>query len=372
MLVLLAMLDSGAFPGSIDIDTLADSFATLAGRSAILRADVSVPLDDRAVLRQLLESNPISAWAGGKGTQDRTYFTYEGGRFATTFSVGDRARAAFQDIVRDLADWRLAEYLDRARAAGAERIICKVTHQASGQPILMLPDRQRQPGIPQGWTEIVANGRPYQANFVKIAVNVVREPGGTDNALPELLRGWFGPDAGKSGTTHRVVFERDGDVWKLGPDRSPDVDRPLAVWQQYRREEIPSLFGLTFRESTWRQGIVSEGGQLILLVTLEKADLAESARFDDRFLSPTHFQWQSQNRTKQTDKVGRMIRDHAALGIPVHLFVRRTKLLEDRAAPFVYCGEVEFADWEGEQPITVRWRLREQVPSRLWALLKVP
>jgi hypothetical protein len=31
----------------------------------------------------------------------------------------------------------------------------------------------------------------------------------------------------------------------------------------------------------------------------------------------------------------------------------------------VFCGDVEFVEWEGEKPITVRWQLSEPVPERL-------
>jgi len=33
------------------------------------------------------------------------------------------------------------------------------------------------------------------------------------------------------------------------------------------------------------------------------------------------------------------------------------------SAPFVYCGDVDFVDWEGERPITVQWRLPERFPE---------
>ena len=83
------------------------------------------------------------------------------------------------------------------------------------------------------------------------------------------------------------------------------------------------------------------------------------------------FQWESQNRTRQGDARGQAIREHAARGIAVHLFVRRASKADGRSAPFVYCGDVRFRDWEGERPITVRWELAEGVPERLWEELQV-
>jgi hypothetical protein len=56
---------------------------------------------------------------------------------------------------------------------------------------------------------------------------------------------------------------------------------------------------------------------------------------------------------------------HKAQGIPIHLFVRKTsKIPGGGSAPFIYCGDVDFIDWEGEKPITVRWQLPEEVPQK--------
>ena len=66
MLTLLAMLNRDSLPGSIEIGDLAREFSRLAGRSAALRADVGVSLDDHGQLRKYLERNPVAAWAGRK------------------------------------------------------------------------------------------------------------------------------------------------------------------------------------------------------------------------------------------------------------------------------------------------------------------
>jgi hypothetical protein len=60
----------------------------------------------------------------------------------------------------------------------------------------------------------------------------------------------------------------------------------------------------------------------------------------------------------------------AAQGVPVHLFVRKTSKIAGRgSAPFLYCGDVEFVEWEGDKPITVRWHLPEPVPERFFGEL---
>jgi hypothetical protein len=67
-----------------------------------------------------------------------------------------------------------------------------------------------------------------------------------------------------------------------------------------------------------------------------------------------------------------MLHDHREMGIQVHLFVRPTKKTGQKPTPFTYCGEVEFVSWEGDSPITIRWRLKERVPPPVQAPLKVP
>jgi hypothetical protein len=42
------------------------------------------------------------------------------------------------------------------------------------------------------------------------------------------------------------------------------------------------------------------------------------------------------------------------------------------SAPFYYCGDVHFIDWENDRPITIRWQLPEPVPQRLWNEFKIP
>jgi superfamily II DNA or RNA helicase/HKD family nuclease len=160
---------------------------------------------------------------------------------------------------------------------------------------------------------------------------------------------------------------RGGREGGAGPERAGAP----TLWGHYPRQDIPPLFGLEYSEAVWNVGYVRRGDQLFLLVTLEKGGLAESFQYQDRFLGPDLFQWQSQNRTRRDSAEGRAISGHRELGYRVHLFVRRAKKIKGKQAPFVYCGEVRFVDWEGDGPVTVRWRLAEAVPQPLRATLQV-
>jgi len=366
MVVLRAMLRHNALPGQMHLDKLTDAFATEARRNQHLRADVTESLDDRDALRRLIVDNPVHAWTSGRGTGGEQFFELEGDVFRCTLDIPTDHCEAFQNLARELVEWRLVAYLDRARSGGAQRVVCEV-FQSHGRPILKLPERERQADVPTDTTLVTVDGQDYEADFRKIAVNVMRKVGEQDNVLPEVLRRWFGQDAGQPGTTHRVAFVRDEDGYRLEKlGQTADGPEP---WKTYKRDEIPPLLGFEFTQGGWNQGFIRKPGHIFLLVTLEKSSMLEAHRYEDRFLSSTEFQWQSQNQTTQESKAGRAIRNHLEDGTRVHLFVRPTKMLENQAAPFRYCGEVTFVRWEEERPITVWWTLVEPVPEGLLGLL---
>jgi hypothetical protein len=360
MVLLLAMLGEGAFPGELAIGPLAEAFARVAARSATLRQDVSVSLDDAAAVRRLVRENPVDAWVKGGA------FAYQEGVFRSVIEVPAEQRTAVQELTRELVEWRLAEYLGEAKHDADNQTLLKVIH-AGGRPILHL-DRTKQ-SLPTGWTPIVIDGEAYEANFMKVAVNVVRRPGSEQNELPRVLRRWYGPDAGLAGTRHTVALETADAGYQLTPSgttRKAELQR----WQTYAREEIPALFGLEFTPAIWNAGFVRTAGHLFLLVTLDKGGKVEAHQYHDRFLAPDLLEWQSQNRTTRASELGQDLAHHAERQIPVHLFARTASKADGRAAPFVYCGDVTFVDWNGDQPITVRWQLPEAVPERLRALLE--
>jgi hypothetical protein len=334
-------------------------------------ADLGQAAGDEKLLEELLIKNPIEAWTGGKGTGGVSSFSYEHGVLHATMDVSDENRQAFQELTREVVEWRLAEYLLRGNSdTDPGEFVIKVNH-SDKRPILHPLDRKRHPDLPEGWTDVMVGGEKAELNFAEVAVNVAKRRDDGNNELPAILRGWFGPDAGLPGTNHQVVLKWDGQRYELTPfGRSPDrVEAEL--WRRYSREEIPGLFGMEFNPGKWNVGFVCTPGHIFLLVTLEKRDMMSDFQYRDRFLDPARFQWQSQNKTTQEGTPGRRISKHEENGDAIHLFIRGTRKVQSRAAPFIYCGEVRFLDWEGEQPITVRWELPEPVPQGLWEELSI-
>jgi hypothetical protein len=119
--------------------------------------------------------------------------------------------------------------------------------------------------------------------------------------------------------------------------------RGIEVPRRLRRSSEVDHFCSRKGTQTWRARFVVRPGHVSL---------------GDHFLSRTLFQWQSKNCARRDDPPPcRLISGHKAQGIPVHLFVRNaSKIPGGASAPFVYCGDVEFVDWDREKPITIRWQ----------------
>lgn len=162
---------------------------------------------------------PLSAWSGQLRGTSSGWFRIDGHRFVPAFRVAGDIGDTFDAMVEELVDYRLARYLfAKGSLPGtphqpAYRL--KVI-QASGRPILML-NRDHNPGLPEGETPFMAGDVVYTGNFVKIALNVAHRTGDISNALPDLLRSWFGADAGQPGTAHFVELVGDARDWEMRP-----------------------------------------------------------------------------------------------------------------------------------------------------------
>lgn len=373
MVLLLSMLSAESLPGEIGMSALTDGFQKIARRYTRVRNEISDVLENPNALRRLLIENPVRAWTGSGAMPDRIYFALEGEVFRTDFDVEPEDRAAFSEMVRELCEWRFLEYLERREIeAGPDRFFCRVSH-SNGRPILFLPNRDRNPAVPEGWVDIAVRGRRLQASLQKIAINVVTEPGSTENRLPSILRNWFGEDAGAPGTAHRVVFRNRGGIYELEPsDPGSELPDGPDAWGRYKRQEAFDALGIDPQGWEPQMGVVERPDQIVFFVTLDKSAHAEEHQYTDHFISPSEFHWQSQNRTSRTSDRALRYRASRDDDLPVHLFVRRRAKVKSKTQPFIYAGRLLFERWEGDQPVTVWWKMGDPVPEYLREELRVP
>ena len=141
MLVLMALLNLDSIPGSVHIDVLTMEFKRLALRNARLADDVGPSLNDHGQLVQHLTKNPIAAWAGGKGTGGTPYFRFENDYLTFLLDIPQAVKAAFHELVRELADWRLGEYHQRTNLNKDNEFRCKIIH-SNKKPSQVITQRE--------------------------------------------------------------------------------------------------------------------------------------------------------------------------------------------------------------------------------------
>jgi len=226
MLVLLALLQSDARPRDnesmeIGISAMVQAVRRMAERSAVLRDDLGEEhLESDAKLRRHLEANPIKAWTNSGSARrngaldtDKIYFEYREGVFRWVGGDLGPHRARFAELLRELVDWRLAEYLDRGKEQ--EGYLCRII-SSGDKPIIKLPKRTDEANIPTQWISVEIDEKTYMAKFAQQYINVVRESQDSKiNVLSDILRGWYGSTVGQSGTRFEVQLVQESGIWHL-------------------------------------------------------------------------------------------------------------------------------------------------------------
>ena len=208
------MLEGESLIASLTIDEITRRVAEIAKRMHRLAEDFSVDLSNLESLKRLLINNPIDAFMQARGMGGVSYFTFDGRTFAFAFQIADPT--SFGALIREILDWRLAQYLSRGTVAD---VICSVSRNASGNPILFLPSGNAGGTLPKGSVDVLVEGRPMEAVVAKIAVNVVRRSRWIRTSLSNILRTWFGDLArlsrsGRSSTLPQTrKHNRHGAVW---------------------------------------------------------------------------------------------------------------------------------------------------------------
>ncbi|HUS85309.1 MAG TPA: DEAD/DEAH box helicase family protein, partial [Anaerolineales bacterium] len=186
MVLLRALLDKEAVPGTIAIDQLVPTVRRQIDRSPALKADFGSAAEDPVQLQRLLERNPIDAFVGGKGMGGISYVSFDGATLTVDVPGTETARDGLTMLVREIVDWRLADFLQRQLSGVASDEFTLRVAQSNGKPVLFLPEEAGKLGLQQGPLPVKIEDASYVAQVAKIAINVIRREGEDTNRLPEL------------------------------------------------------------------------------------------------------------------------------------------------------------------------------------------
>ena len=156
----------------------------------------------------------------------------------------------------------------------------------------------------------------------------------------------------------------------------PQGSVPVHVHARYSRDEALTAFGVD-KPGTVRQGVKwAEAEQAdLFFVTLRKTEkhYSPATMYQDRAISPTLFQWESQHTTSAASPTGRRYVHHETMATSVHLFVRETKERDGDlgAPPYTYLGPGTYVSHTGDRPMRILWRLQYEMPGEVFHAAKV-
>ena len=226
MVVLRVLLDEQRLFEGMDLSTLSAACRRFLQQHPVLRRDLDGErhaIDhERADPREWEKwwlKWPIDRWLDLQKGQ--SWFVVENNLFRLQRKCEAQFKPCLEALTEEMVDWRLAAYAKSHRLApsneGELAFVAKVSH-SQGRPILFIPDKAREPARPTGPVTVqLPDGRNWEFKFVKVACNVAGPQGEKANQLGELLRDWFGPNAGLPGTDYKVQFETKNQQWFACP-----------------------------------------------------------------------------------------------------------------------------------------------------------
>jgi len=380
-------------------------------------------------------ANPINAWLGGNTSTAAAHFQIDDGAFRFQQPISQSLLIVFSEMVQEIVDFRFRQYESRIeqqtpvasmldpKKTSIEvpfftdlKVACghfrESPHHDMNIDYRPLPPvygvldpakhflAQASGNSMDGGDKPIRDGDyllfellPPRRRASQITSNEIREPTVEDLGFAELgtviaenRKGY-----GNEFLLRNVETATSGDIVLAAQNPSyPEmpltseialvarlksvIDKlELQLHQSFMRADIPGLFGLEFNKAIWEAGHVcpKNTNYQILLVTLNKQGKNKNEQYHDYFLDEKTFHWQSQNSTGPTGKRGKGIVEHRATGSQMQLFVRKNKLQDGKAAPFTYCGQVDYQSHTAEKPMNVTWRLQTPLTEHLYSYFTV-
>ncbi|GBF72544.1 NgoFVII family restriction endonuclease [Paenibacillus sp. 598K] len=186
-------------------------------------------------------------------------------------------------------------------------------------------------------------------------------------------------DGIRSITACRMFRDEIVDILKYNSAHIDFVDKrhelsyacPLDVHCRYSTDQILAAFGYWNEEQapSFREGVkyIEDKRTDLFFITLHKSnkDFSPSTLYEDYAINERLFHWQTQSRISEQTSTAQRYIHHKKTGHRIVLFVREYKEAHNYTSPFVFLGEAEYVRHEGSRPMSVVWRLQEDLPPAL-------
>jgi superfamily II DNA or RNA helicase/HKD family nuclease len=158
---------------------------------------------------------------------------------------------------------------------------------------------------------------------------------------------------------------------------SPGGVRPLHLHARYSLAELLAAFGVAKPSTSRGAGVrwIPEEAADVFWFNLRKTEkhFSPTTMYADRAISPTLFQWESQNSSHAEGGAGQRYIEHRERGSSVHLFFRETKDSDGDlgAPPYLYAGPASYVSHTGDRPLRILWKLDHDLPADVFHAARV-
>jgi superfamily II DNA or RNA helicase/SOS-response transcriptional repressor LexA len=360
-------------------------------------------------------SNPINAWVGGNTGRKEAFFAVNQEKFLFKATVPDELYDTFTVLVQELVNYRFLQYEARLATKGQSqppanyredfqqipyfsdlKIACghfKASHHET--------DNMEHQSLPVRYGKLDP-AKHFVARAAGNSMNGGRRPiKNGDYLLLELIT----PENAGSNVGQTIAIERQditGDdqyllrnVSKNGEGQyqlnaqNDDYEPLIAtkdmktfarlkdvldvtdvlLHKEFFKHDVAELFGMDYQEGLWKMSghvCPSEVRDQFIFVTLNKQGADADYRYHDYFADPSHFHWQSQNRTTPGSVKGSGIVEGNERPGSIYLFVRKFGKVRGKGAPFMFCGRLKYLVHTGSAPMDVDFELESPLTTELY------
>ncbi|WP_026477586.1 DEAD/DEAH box helicase [Alkaliphilus transvaalensis] len=146
---------------------------------------------------------------------------------------------------------------------------------------------------------------------------------------------------------------------------------PLGIHSSYSSAQVLAALGYynEKRRPSFREGVkyFNDKELDIFFVTLNKSekDFSPSTLYEDYAINEKLFHWQTQSKVSEDSKMAQRYLNHKKTGNKIAMFLREYKMENGHTAPFIFLGTCEYVSHSGNQPMSIIWRLKHEMPPYL-------
>ena len=424
MILLEAFLELDGFTSVVNLRELAEKSFEVLQRKRQLLDDLpeqfrNISTLDQKMFRRWLtywQSNPIAAWTAKGRSNNQSLFTIKEEKFEFNYPVSTNYAEELIVLTQELINYRLLQYESRLSSIQTKPDEPLQKQKTSSQSVPFFSDLKiacgyfrtsmhdsenieyRSLPLSYGYLDpakhFIALAKGDSMNGGKNPINdgdylllelitsdsagsisnqtlaiETQDQGGDDQYLLRDIK--KRPDGGYdliAKNPDYPVFQANDEMRTFARLKSVITPLEMALHQSFMREDVPPLFGHEFNPGAWQSGHVCVKGSedQYLFVTLNKQGKIQEHKYHDYFINQNDFHWQSQNSASPKQGKGKRIIDHESNGSDVYLFVRKNKLKDKKAAPFIYCGKLRYKKHDSEKPMNVEWTLITPLTKELF------